>query len=74
VIGTILALRIALFIYCISERLAKGALFFMYAILMPMLSLETVIGQIYYKEITDHPECVSFLTTRCSGVEVLIGH
>jgi hypothetical protein len=47
-----MVLRVTLYIYCIADRLAKAALFCIYAIEMPLLICATVIGQIYYKSMS----------------------
>jgi hypothetical protein len=52
-------LRVTLYIYCVADRLAKAALFCIYAIEMPLLIFATVIGQIYYSSISQNLECVS---------------
>ena len=44
IIADLMVLRVTLYIYCIADRLAKAALFCIYAIEMPLLICATVIG------------------------------
>ena len=54
----LLGLRLFLYIYCVSTKLARCALFSLLAILMPVLVVMTVMGQHYYGQMrSDEPDC-----------------
>jgi hypothetical protein len=52
-------LRVTLYIYCVADKLAKAALFCIYAIEMPLLIAATAIGTVYYTNLSNTLECVS---------------
>ena len=54
----LLSLRLALYIYCVSIKLARCALFSLMGFLMPLLVGMTIMGQHYYnKMVADEPNC-----------------
>lgn len=59
VITDLMLLRVSLYIYCVSDRLAKLALLFIFALAMPVLIGATILGQMYYSTFSQHLDCVS---------------
>mmetsp|Transcript_11536 Transcript_11536/g.15583 ORF Transcript_11536/g.15583 Transcript_11536/m.15583 type:complete len:145 (+) Transcript_11536:182-616(+) len=54
----ILALRLFLYIYCVSLKLARCALFCLMGILLPLLVAMTIVGTYYYRKMReDEPDC-----------------
>ena len=55
---TILALRVALLVYCVSLKLAKCALVTLLGFLMPLLTAMTIAGTVLFSRIRDgDPSC-----------------
>ena len=54
------ALRLALYIYCISTRLVKCALISLLYVLLPCLTVLTIVGTIFWVQMkTNEFDCVS---------------
>lgn len=53
---TIIALRVALLIYCVSLKLAKCAIFTIFGFLLPLLVALTIAGQVLFSRIRDDDE------------------
>ena len=54
----LLALRLFLYIYCVSLKLARCARFCLLALLLPVTCVMTIMGQVYYGQMrSDEPDC-----------------
>ena len=57
---TLVSLRVFLYIYCISVKLAKCAMVTLLGFLMPLFVAMTIVGTILYRRMhSTEPECVS---------------
>ena len=68
----ILALRVVLYIYCVSQKLAKCALITMYFFLLPLLTALTITGTYLFSQIKqEDPDCYAPETSPWSLVMCL---